>query len=97
MTYGEFNKMLKRVALAVGLDPAVISTHSLRITGASALANRGVPDHVIRSVGRWKSLAFLAYIRLAARAYNYAVEKLCDIGLLTIADVRRMMPGMERA
>jgi len=97
LTYGEFNKMLKRVALAVDLDPAIISTHSLRIAGASGLANRGVPDHVIRSVGRWKSLAFLAYIRLAARAYNDAVEKLCDIGLLTIADVRRMMPGMERA
>ena len=63
MTYGEFNKMLKRVTLAVGLDPEVISTHSLRIAGASALANRVVPDHVIQSVGQWKSLAFLAYIR----------------------------------
>ena len=57
----------------------------------------GVPDLVIRSVGRWKSLAFLAYIRLTTRAYNDAVEKLCDIGSLTIADVRRMMPGMNRA
>ena len=97
MAYGKFNKMLKRVVLAVGLEPEVISTHSLRIAGASALANRFVPDHVTQSVGRWKSLAFLAYIRLAARAYNDAVEKLCDIGSLTIADVRRMMPGMKRA
>ena len=79
---------MKRVALAVDLDPAVISTHSLRIAGASALANRGVPDHVIQSVGRWKSLTFLAYTRLARRAYNDAVEKLCDLGSLTIADVR---------
>ena len=63
MTYGEFNKMLKRVTLAVGLDPEVISTHSLRITGTSALADRVVPDHVTQSIGRWKSLAFLAYIR----------------------------------
>ena len=63
MTYGEFNKMLKRVALAVGLDPELIATHSLCIAGASALANRVVPDHVIQSVDQWKSLAFLAYIR----------------------------------
>lgn len=97
LTYGKFTKMLKRVALAVGLNPEVISTQSLRIAGASALVNRGVPDHVIQSVGRWKSFAFLVYIRLAARAYNDAVEKLCDIGSLTIADVRRMMPGMKRA
>ena len=66
LTSGKFNKLLKRVALAVGLDPQVISTHSLRIAGASALANRGFPDHVIQSVGRYKSLAFPAYIRLVA-------------------------------
>ena len=54
MTYGEFNKMLKRVTLGVGLDPEVMSTHSLRIAGASALANRVVPYHVIQSVGQWK-------------------------------------------
>ena len=65
MTYGKFNKMLKCVSLGVGLDPDVMSTHSLRIEGALALANRGVPNHVTQSTGRWKSLAFLAYIRLA--------------------------------
>ena len=59
--------------------------------------NRGVPDHGIQRIGRWKSLAFLAYIRLARRACNDAVEKLCDLGSLTIEDVRRMMPGMKRA
>ena len=85
------------MSLGVGLDPDVMSTHSLRIAGASALVNRGVPDHAIQSIGRWKSLAFLAYIRLATRAYNDALEKLCDLGTLTIEDVRRMMPGMKRA
>jgi len=63
----------------------------------SVLAKRGVPDHVIQSVGRWKSLAFLAYTSLATRAYNDAVEKLCDIGSLTMADIRRMVPGTKRA
>ena len=97
LTYGQFNKMLKQVSPGVGLDPDVISAHWLRFPGASALANRAVPDHVIQSVGRWKSLTFLAYTRLARRAYNDAVEKLCDLGSLTIEDVRRMMPGMKRA
>ena len=99
LTYGKFNKMLKQVSPGVGLDPDVISAHWLRFPGASALANRGVRDHVIQSVGRWKSLTFRAYIKLARRAYNDAVEKakLCDLGSLTIEDVRRMMPGMKRA
>ena len=78
-------------------DINALVLYSLRIAGASALVNRGVPDHVIQSTGRWKSLAFLAYIRLATRAYNDALEKLCDLGTLTIEDVRRMMPGMKRA
>jgi len=51
---------------------------------------------VIQSVGRWKPLAFLAYIRLSTRAYNSAVDMLCDLKSLTIEDVRRMLPGVKR-
>ena len=57
--------MLKRAMLGVDRDPDITSTLSLRIAGTSALANRGVPDHFIWHVGRRKSPAFLAYIRLA--------------------------------
>ena len=47
-------KMLKQVTLGGGRDPDVISTHSLRVAGASpVVANRGVQDHFIQSVGRW--------------------------------------------
>lgn len=40
-----------------------INTHSFRIGGASALAQAGVPDYVIQSMGRWKSNCFLIYLR----------------------------------
>jgi hypothetical protein len=46
-------------------------------------------------VGRWKPLAFLVYIRLSTRAYNSAVDMLCDLKSLTIEDVRRMLPGVK--
>jgi hypothetical protein len=49
----QVQKMLKRVTLGVGQDPDVKSTHSLRVAGALAVANRGVQDHFIQSVGRW--------------------------------------------
>jgi hypothetical protein len=97
LTYGEFTAKIKAVAKGEGYDEAHFHTHSFRIGGASALAARGVPDHVIQSVGRWKSLAFLAYIRLSTRAYNSAVDMLCDLKSLTIEDVRRMLPGVKRA
>ena len=88
--------MLKWVSLGVDLDPDVISAHAAHCRSVGA-GKRGVPDPVIQSVGRWKSLAFLAYTRLATRAYNDAVGKMCNLGSLTIADVRQMMPGLKRA
>ena len=49
-------------ALGVGVN---LNTHSFRIGGASALANAGVPAYQIQLIGRWKSDAFLEYIRLS--------------------------------
>ena len=40
---------------AIGVDTSGIGLHSLRIGGASAALNSGVPDHVIKNHGRWKS------------------------------------------
>jgi hypothetical protein len=46
------------MAIYFSLDPTRISSHSLRIGGASALAAAGVPDYIILDMGRWKSLVF---------------------------------------
>ena len=40
---------------AIGVDTSGIGLHSLRIGGASAALSSGVPDHVIKNHGRWKS------------------------------------------
>ena len=40
---------------AIGVDTSGMGLHSLRIGGASAALNSGVPDHVIKNHGRWKS------------------------------------------
>ena len=41
-----------------------LSSHSLRIGGASRAASIGLPDSVIRLLGRWSSGAYLRYIIL---------------------------------
>lgn len=42
-----------------------INTHSFRIGGASLAATAGLPDSAIQILGRWRSDAFLRYIRLS--------------------------------
>jgi hypothetical protein len=43
--------------------PSEVAGHSLRSGGATALAESGVPHHIIQAIGRWSSEAFKIYIR----------------------------------
>ena len=52
-----------------------IGGHSLHASGATALAEAGIPPHLIQAIGRWSSPAFQIYIRrhsvlLAALLYS---------------------------
>jgi hypothetical protein len=52
-----------------------VGGHSLRAGGATALAEAGIPPHIIQAIGRWSSDAFQIYIRrhpvfLAALLYS---------------------------
>ena len=46
-----------------GRDPAQYTLHSGRIGGATQLAAQGVPELQIQCAGRWKSRAFMTYVR----------------------------------
>lgn len=59
----EFAKVLKQCVKYLGLCPENYNTHSLRIGRATDLALLGIPDHIIKATGRWKSQAYLKYIR----------------------------------
>ena len=54
----------------------LLSTHSFRIGGASALANAGVPLHVVQQLGRWRSDAFLRYLRVSSSEIDGAFRAL---------------------
>ena len=62
ITYNEFLKELKTACTAIGLNPALFATHSLRRGSVSDQFMNGVPDKVIKYSGRWRSNAFEAYI-----------------------------------
>jgi hypothetical protein len=86
------NLCLKQLAMAVGLDPRRISSHSLRIGGAAALAAAGMPDYVIMNMGRWKSLTFLTYIRKSTEMFEGARNALARGDLLNISAIKLRNP-----
>ncbi len=61
---GAIRQLLQRANTreALGLDVSRFAGHSLRRGGATSLAIRGVPDHLIQALGRWKSDCYKLYI-----------------------------------
>jgi site-specific recombinase XerD len=48
---------------AVGIENPLYKGHSLRIGGATELAEMGVQDHLIQALGRWRSSCYQLYKR----------------------------------
>lgn len=95
LLYEKLLEAIKSIAKHFGLDPARFGTHSSRIGGASALSAAGIEDSVIKIMGRWQSLAFLRYVRLAAAIYGRALEALTNKSTFTIDHMRRCVSGVN--
>ena len=55
---------LRKVLRKTGVDQSKYCGHSFRIGAATTAAARGIEDSVIKTLGRWKSLAYLQYVRI---------------------------------
>ena len=61
-----FGAQLSSAIKLCSLNPSVYKGHSFRIGAAYHAAERGMSDAQIRILGRWKSNAFLKYIRVSS-------------------------------
>ena len=59
---GEIQAVLERAAVACGVDPQYIGSHSLRFGGASALWAAYQDTAMVQRWGRWASDAFQGYL-----------------------------------
>ena len=53
--------LMKGAAVEFDLQPKWVATHSIRISGATALLMEGVPPETVQIMGRWVSNAFIGY------------------------------------
>lgn len=65
LAYKQLQGAVKELAAQCGLPAASFASHSLRIGGATSLALLGVPAHIIKFLGRWKSAAYQGYTRIS--------------------------------
>jgi len=62
LTKSVFTAKIREVLQVLGFPEENSAGHSFRIGAATAAASAGIEDSIIRTMGRWSSSAFLAYI-----------------------------------
>ena len=62
-----------------GISPEAYTGHSFRIGAATTAAKCGIEDSLIQTLGRWKSTAYLAYIKIPP-------QQLATVGRLLVID-----------
>ena len=64
LTRSRFVTEFRRALSAAGVQAAAYTGHSFRIGAATTAAAKGIPDNIIKALGRWTSEAYQVYIRL---------------------------------
>ena len=78
LTRDRFVSSVRAALRMQGVDDSRYSGHSFRIGAATTAALRGLPDSLIKTLGRWESSAYTVYIRTPR-------ETLCSVSRSLVA------------
>ena len=65
LTRQRFVERVRDALQRAGVDQSKYCGHSFRIGAATTAAAKGVEDCIIKTLGRWESLAYLQYVKLS--------------------------------
>ena len=63
LTRQQFIIALRGIFKEVGIDSCKYSGHSFQIGAATTAATKGLQDSLIKTLGRWESVAYQQYVR----------------------------------
>ena len=72
----QFVAGVRKALAAAGMDSSAYSGHSFRIGAATSAAAAGIPDHLIKTLGRWESSAYQLYIRIPRQSLTSVSHQL---------------------
>jgi integrase len=78
LTRLSFLRLVRDTLIAAGCDSTAFNTHSFRKGMATSLSAAGVPDHVISTMGRWRSQCYKTYISTPASVISQAQVSISD-------------------
>ena len=71
--------LLKSTLSAAGI-PISFSSHSYQIGAATMVAQQGLPDYQIKTMGRWSSNAYQLYVKTPVQSYSWSGRQVTITG-----------------
>ena len=68
MTRARLAKVIRNCLLAVGMPADKFNTYSCRSGGAISASAAGCGEDILKTLGRWKSSAYMAYVQHTKRS-----------------------------
>ncbi len=78
LTREQFVSAVKAALTEADVDSSRYTGHSFRIGAATTAALRGLPDSLIKTLGRWESSAYTVYIRTPRETLCSVASSLVD-------------------